>query len=375
MLPIIIDLGEVELFGTSVGIRLHGYGLMLVLGFLGGIYLARWRARRFGENPDAVATLGLLALVGGVVGARIAYVIEQWDSFARMSDPLARVLDITSGGLIYYGGVALATAMALCYLALKRLPIRRYLDIIAPSLMVGLAFGRMGCLLNGCCFGGACAEHFPLATRFPYASEPLLLLGEQANRFGGASVSPAFVHQVALAEPDSPMHPSKLPRWLLLRDREGQLIPHAEGRYKGGPVVTSPSRLSPQEAREAGALKSMPLQPAQAYGIVNAIMIAGLLLWLSRLRRREGQVFLLMLILYAITRFILESIRGDNPHDLLSGYLTHNQYVSVGMVAVGLILWHSLRWLPAGAGPRWSERRMAANTAKLAISKKKKGRS
>ena len=362
-------------YGVSVPLRIYGYGLMLVLGFLVGICLARWLARRLGEDPDAVTNLALVALVGGFVGARLAYIIEQWSKFSQSGNPLREIFNITSGGLIYYGGVALAMALALVYLSAKRLPIRRHLDILAPSLMVGLAFGRMGCLLSGCCFGGPCAGHFPLAMRFPYASRPLVPLDRKANVFGGTGVSPAFSRQVGLPREQGGIETESLPRWLLRRDEGGQLIRATEGPAVGRPVLKSPGELTHARALQAAELWSTPVHPAQVYGVVSALLIAGLLLWFTRLRRREGQVFLLMIISYPVTRFLLESIRGDNPHDLLALRLTHNQYISIGMVALGLILWHGLRRLDAAAGPWWSQRLAEMKAQKTIASRQRKGKS
>ena len=154
MLRDIVDFGILDLFGLSIPLRIHGYGLMLLLGFGCAAMLVWWRAKRVGENPEVLLQCGLLALIGGLIGSRIAYVIQHWGSFfAKASNPLAEMLNLTSGGLIYYGGVILATAIILIYLATKRYSIRRHLDLLTVSLMVGLAFGRAGCLLNGCCHG------------------------------------------------------------------------------------------------------------------------------------------------------------------------------------------------------------------------------
>ena len=195
MRQIIVDFGVFHLFGLEIPLRIYGYGLMMVLGFLSGIALAQWRARRGGGSPELVPILGILALVGGVVGARLAYVIENWREFAAR--PWTETINVTSGGLIYYGGVVGATALVLAYLRIKRLPLRRYLDIISVSLMVGLAFGRAGCLLNGCCYGGQCSEHWALHTRFPMFSQPLLKLDSAPGPFSASTdgPSPVFGHQ------------------------------------------------------------------------------------------------------------------------------------------------------------------------------------
>jgi hypothetical protein len=101
---------------------------------------------------------------------------------------------------------------------------------------------------------------------------------------------------------------------------------------------------------------SRPVKPSQAIGIANALVLAGILALFFRLRRREGQVFALMAILYPITRFVEEMIRDDNAHDLLRGILTHNQYTSLVLLVLGVVFWWSLRWVPASCGPTWSQR-------------------
>jgi len=256
-------------------------------------------------------------------------------------------------------------ALILAYLAARRLPARRYFDIITPSLMIGLAFGRMGCLLNGCCYGGRCRADWPLAMRFPYASKPVLKLDGESNAFGGASVSPVFAHQAAVGGKGGGLGPDALPGWLIVGPAEGA---------GGGVVLKSPADLTDAQAERAAALRSLPVQPAQALGIVNALLLAGILLCFHRLRRREGQVFPVMLLLYPITRIVLESIRGDNPHDLLAGRLTHNQWVSLGLVAAGGAMLLLLRRLPPAAGPTWGRRLALAQTRDRTGQTKRKGK-
>jgi prolipoprotein diacylglyceryl transferase len=193
MRQIIIDFGVLHVFGLAIPLRIYGYGLMMVLGFLSGIALGQWRAKRVGGNPDVIPVLGILALIGGVAGARIAYVIENHRDFHS----LGSMLNVTSGGLIYYGGVAGATLVLLIYMRVKRLSLRRYLDILSVSLMVGLAFGRAGCFVNGCCYGGACSEDWPLATHFPMFSKPLVKVDSSPGPFsaGTEAPSPVFASQ------------------------------------------------------------------------------------------------------------------------------------------------------------------------------------
>ncbi len=128
---------------------IYSYGLMIVLGFLTAYLLAYRRAKKCGANPDELTNVAVLALMGGVVGARAMHVIHFWDSLFA-NEPIWQIFNIRDGGLEFYGGVVLAIVAALGYMAAKKLPAKFFLDLLAPALMLGLAFGRMGCFLNGC---------------------------------------------------------------------------------------------------------------------------------------------------------------------------------------------------------------------------------
>ena len=378
MLQTIIDFGKRDLFCLSFTPRIYGYGLMLVLGFLSGIWLAHWRAKRMGENHETVTVVGILSLVGGIIGARLAFIIQNWSEFAKSNKGLAGIIDVTSGGLIYYGGVLLATLMVVCYLWRKRIAIRRYLDIVAVSLMVGLAFGRAGCFLNGCCYGGQCDADWPLATRFPMYSKPLLKFDGRPNPFslGAQGASPVYSHQLeqrAIAlhrqgKEDSPFlaatqqfdglinpDPKLVDKSTILRPVEYM----RDGKKVLAPVLSllPPESFSDEQISIASSSRSLPVRPAQALGFFNALLIAALLLAFFRHRRREGQVFAVLLVIYPITRFLLEGIRSDTT---LHFGMTHNQYTSLATVAAGIIMLFIISKLPPSAGPTWA-RRLAAD--------------
>jgi prolipoprotein diacylglyceryl transferase len=453
MKQIIVDLFSLNLFGRHVALRIYSYGLMLVAGFLVGIYLARWRARRSGEDPDVITRCGLLALVGGIVGGRVAYVVQHWqDEFAAAADPLAAALDVTSGGLIYHGGLILATVMVIAYLRIKRLPVRRYLDIVAMSLMVGLAFGRAGCLLNGCCFGASCRADWPLGMRFPMFSKPLVKLTSGTDGFSreNQEPSPVYAHQfsLGLVRPGErlfdPGPPRRIwpPRYLhgrLSNDQVAELLDASRWEADFRALAGDDGRISEEEWRRglvegtgllrgsenfyqavlrfdrggdgqldsgemrdylearrawvlarfdmngdgsldaaerdaanaylqedlfalAAATRSEPVKPAQLLSLIGALVVAGLLWGFYRLRRREGQVFAFMAMLYPIVRFVEEGIRDQNSHDLARGLLTHNQVTAVAIAAAGLLLWLGLQRLPPSAGPTAAQRLAMRNS-------------
>jgi len=373
MLQTIVDFGDVGLGFTP---RIYGYGLMLVLGFVAGICLAHWRAKRLGEPHEPVTMIGILSLVGGIVGARLAFVLQNLDDFVNSRRGIGGLFDVTSGGLIYYGGVVLAVVLVLTYLLAKRLPVRRYLDIVTVSMMVGLAFGRAGCLLNGCCYGGRCDGDWPLAARFPMYSQPLIKTYNPDNPFSSGTQGPSPVYAHQLEERGKELHRRDKPDSHSLaasQDFDGLINPDPEliDKYavayvsyeKDGKMFRAsvlrmlpPDNFSQEQIDLAVASHSLPVRPAQALGLINALLIAALLGVFFRHRRREGQVFALMLVLYPITRFLLEGIRSDTAVHL---GMTHNQYTSLAMLAAGIIMLAAIRKMPASAGPTWAQRHAA----------------
>jgi len=138
---------------------------MLVLSFLAGMWLARARARRAGIDPLAMSRLFLVILLTAVAGSRLLYVREHWSTYA--GDPWG-VLRLSEGGLSMQGGLFLALAASLVYARVIRVPFATLADLCAPSIALGEALTRVGCFLNGCCFGTP--SDLPWAVTFPHAS-------------------------------------------------------------------------------------------------------------------------------------------------------------------------------------------------------------
>jgi phosphatidylglycerol:prolipoprotein diacylglycerol transferase len=140
------------------------YGVMMALAFLAGLWTATRRARLANVSGEIISDVTLWLMLGSIVGARFVYVVTYWkQEFANQ--PFSEVFMIQHGGLVYYGGLLGATAAGIFYLTWKKLPVWKIADIVAPSIALGSVFGRIGCLLNGCCYGYACdlpwAIHFP----------------------------------------------------------------------------------------------------------------------------------------------------------------------------------------------------------------------
>jgi phosphatidylglycerol---prolipoprotein diacylglyceryl transferase len=147
---------------------IYWYGIFVALGFLAGLWTASRRALYDGIRGETIVDLGPWLILGAIIGARGLFVISYWrEDFA--GKPLWQMLNIRGGGLVFYGGLIGASLACVLYVRLKNLPLWRIADILAPSIALGHAFGRIGCLMNGCCYGRVC--NLPWAIQFPYGHE------------------------------------------------------------------------------------------------------------------------------------------------------------------------------------------------------------
>lgn len=365
------------------------YGAMLTLGFLSGVWLAMRRAERVKTDPDILLNLGFVCLVCGVVGARLFFVVHYWESsFAKESRPWVAALDCTGGGLEYYGGLICAIVGAAIYLYLKRASIRLCLDILAPSAAWGLAFGRVGCLLNGCCWGGLAIDAqgnavVPWGIRFPHASWAQTRQWEnrQLNMPAELIVSDPAIYPEPIPLPASYIDmsvedregPAKRVRDLehrinelealsaekaeideLRRQHDDAVERLSNHRGRLTPLTRAlqfPSRSDPKRTMTVSELedlaqqcRSLPVHPAQVYGIINALLLSWVLSQLFHQRKRHGVVFATLCIVYPITRVLLELVRVDNRHDVVG--MTISQAVSLGVFFFGVVLLLYLYKLP-----------------------------
>jgi len=134
---------------TIFGLPVRAYGTMIAV----GAALGAWRAvrvakKRYGIDPERVYDLALVCVLGGIVGSRIVYVLlnphtESW----------GQLYAVWNGGLSFHGGVAFAVLCGWIYTARAKLSFAKCADLLAPSVAIGYAVARIGCFLNGCCYG------------------------------------------------------------------------------------------------------------------------------------------------------------------------------------------------------------------------------
>lgn len=137
--------------------ELSSYGLALAISFLLGILVAIKRGKTRGVEADRIMDLAVLIVIGAIVGARFLYVIAHTEEFeGRWLDtinPFQSTGQIGIAGLTMLGGLILALVLSIIYLRVKKLPLLKFADVIIPSVGLGIFVTRIGCFLNGCCFG------------------------------------------------------------------------------------------------------------------------------------------------------------------------------------------------------------------------------
>ncbi len=299
---------------TLFDIPFPSYFVLLAVGFLMATVVGTLWAKRIGENPDVIVDLGILMVITGVLGARLAHVLFDghfteyvnrcvdisqvswkisraeclrpmegdwlfggggepvgvWDAAVGVCRPREpdcwAALRFWEGGLTYYGGLIAASLAAYWQLRRDGFPFLRAADMAGMVVPLGLAFGRMGCSLAGCCFGTP--SHLPWALTFP-------------------AHSPAADKQLEL----------------------GLL--------------------------ESSRSAALPVHPTQLYEALGCLALAAfLLLHVHAKKRYDGQVFVFFLALYAGMRFVLEFFRSDDRGGWLG--LSTSQLIGIGLALLAL---------------------------------------
>jgi phosphatidylglycerol:prolipoprotein diacylglycerol transferase len=243
-------------------VPIHSYGVMLGISMIVGWFLAMRLAKEDGIRAETAGGIYMWTAVWSIVGARLLYCIVQYESVHSVFD----VFKIWEGGLVAYGGMigGFLASWYNCWRA--KIPLLRWADVSAPSVVLGTAITRIGCLLYGCDYGKrsdvAWAIHFP-------------------------SGSPAYKDQLA------------------------------------GHFIDSSARVS------------AAVHPTQIYEFLAGLFLFGVVMFLRRVRRFSGMVFLGWVIGYGILRPIIEIYR-DDPQRGTVGPLSTSQFIGITSVLLGL---------------------------------------
>jgi phosphatidylglycerol:prolipoprotein diacylglycerol transferase len=250
--PKLFDFGQVTLWGHSFQLFLPTYGALLAIGFLLALKFAAARGKKQGIETSLTLDLGLYILISALLGAKLLLLIVDWDHYRQ--DPVSL---LRSGG-VFYGGLVAAVITSLWFFRKHNLSAWQMTDIMAPSVALGHAIGRLGCFSAGCCYGKPTSVSWGITFSNPYS------------------------RQIA-----------------------------------GVPLGVS---LHPTQLYEAGA----------------EILIFLILLFLTKRKRFDGQIFWTYVALYAVARFIIEFFRGDNRGFVFEGALSTSQFIGILMLGAAI---------------------------------------
>ena len=273
MLPTLFEFG---------GFAVPAYAIFTIVAYSLGFWWLHRGARRVMTDVDSLPGLYIAVMVGGMLGARLMHIVGGEGIWAPVEVWTALVSSMV--GLAFLGGVLGGTVGAVAYMIGARMPVFKLLDVAAPGLMLGLAAGRTGCLLAGCCHGRV----------VPVESwDPLVSLS------GGSIVT------------------VELPPYLAVVFHSGA----------------------------HGSVLEAPVYPTQLAEVTAAVALAGLLAWMwEQFRRFDGQIFASMLLGYGGVRWGIEALRGDEvrgaAHDVAGLLLSTGRVSSlfVGLAAVLLVI-------------------------------------
>lgn len=258
------------------GFFIATYGLMVALGLVAGVALSSWRMKARGLAPELAYDVALVAVISGFLGARALFILTEWEQFLRT--PLDLIL--SRNGFVFLGGLIGGAGGTLAYLRWRGLPVATVLDVLAPGMALGHALGRVGCHFAGCCYGGVC------------------------------SVAGFGLRVAPQAQPDGNAF------WNAYEDQlERGLIGAAD-------------------------VASLPVWPVQLMEAAALVVLAGGLLAWSRTARHAGSTLALYLAGYAMLRFGLEFLRGDEDRGVFfGGALSTSQIISLLIVPVAAGVW------------------------------------
>lgn len=266
------------------------FGVMVILGFLAGTWVFSRRMKRHGLlSPEDAFDFCFYLLATGILGSRLCYVLQNFSDFKGR---FFRIFAIWEGGLVWYGGFALATLFAFWWLWKKKLPVLKVTDAAALAVAMGLFVGRFGCFFAGDDYGDFVRDAAGDAIR-------------------DAAAAPWYAVQFPAGGPD------------------------ANWRYQYSEVPLS--HRAPYW-----------VHPVQLYLSFKNLVVFGVLAFIAGRMRRTGTLTAAYLLLYPLARFVVEFWRGDADRgvDVLGTGLSFSQFFGVAPFLLGVAVWRRVLQQP-----------------------------
>ncbi len=248
-------------------LTLPTYGVFYLAAYLAAIFMAAHLARREGVPFWRMVDITFQFSIAGEIGARLTFVIVEWDRFRAGT---ISAMEFLQAGRVVLGGLLVGAAVAVWLFRRHKLPVLGVLDAAVTGTVLGMGIGRLGCLMSGCCFG------------------------KPTDWWWGIT----FTDPLAEAISGTPL--------------------------------------------------GVALHPTQILQSLDGFLLFAFLYWMFPRRKFAGQNVALFLLIQGTTRFVVEFLRGD-PRGEGAGLAT-SQWIGLGMVATGIVLWRLARSRGAAAG-------------------------
>ncbi|MBU6385783.1 MAG: prolipoprotein diacylglyceryl transferase [Planctomycetes bacterium] len=329
-----------------VGLPVRGYGLMMMLGVISAVAISYHRVLKLGVRKESFVTLVLWTVIGGLLGARLFYIIQKWSELEGVTIPqkLWTAVQFTEGGLVVYGAILGGIAGILGWTILQKVTPLSLLDAIVPAFFIGLAFGRIGCLLNGCCYGGIVDSGLP-SIEFPRGA-PAYMDQLASGRLLGINTKKTSSedHSIESIQPSSWASQNGIQPGHVLESVQVGILPmdpfeQAESVRKHlppeleGVVVTDHARKAVRNL----PTKSLPVHPAQIYASITGFLLCLWSLSIPGWMQRPGLIFGSGWLAYGILRFLEEIVRVDEGGQFGTD-LSIAQWVSMLGILFGALL-------------------------------------
>ena len=350
------------------GLFIRGYGVMMMIAVIAGVGLSLYRARQKGVDPEIILSLAMWLFVSGIVGARVFYIIEYWDHFQKptLAATIGEMLNLTLGGMVVFGSMLAGGAALVVFIYKYKLPGLALADLIAPGVVLGAAIGRIGCLMNGCCYGAI--SDVPWALSFPAGSPVYIEHAQRGDlylhglKFEGSGATPPVISAV---EPGSPAKRAGLAPGQRITGVNGVPVDSVHdaqfellGRFGEGTNLSIRTADDPRAKSwtiSGPPAFSRPTHPTQIYSFIDSMLLCFFLLAYEPYRRRDGELTAWVLTIHPVMRFLLEIVRVDESPVFHTG-LSISQNISIVLFLAGIGLWFYLLRRPAGCAwsPRWA---------------------